>query len=96
VRSRATGRTYHLTIDPPPKPEDRTDPGPFERRDDDTEEALRRHLEEFHREIGSLKEHYESQGLLSIVDANRPVEEIAADILAALGNPERQEYYAVQ
>lgn len=94
VRSRATGRTYHLVHDPPPGPEARTDPGPFERRDDDTEEALRRHLEEFRREIGPLKEHYEERGLLSVVDADQSAEKVTQEILAALGNPERQEYYA--
>lgn len=93
VRSRATGRTYHLKHEPPPKPEDRTDPGPFERRDDDVEETLVRRMEEFRREIGPLKEHYEKQSLLSVVDANQSAEEVTRDILAALGNPERREYY---
>lgn len=44
IHSRATGRVYHLVHDPPPRPEEKLDPGPFERREDDTEEAVRRGL----------------------------------------------------
>jgi adenylate kinase len=41
VHSRATGLVYHLENDPPPRPEENLDPGPFERREDDAEEAIR-------------------------------------------------------
>lgn len=91
----STPGVAHYPKTSPPTPEDRSDPGPFERRDDDTEEALRRHLREYHREIGPLKQHYERQGLLSVVNADRTAEEITAEILAALGNPDRRAYYTL-
>lgn len=95
VRSRATGRVYHLVHDPPPRPEENLDAGPFERREDDGEEAVRRQLEDRRREISALKEHYEAQGLLSVVDAGRSIEEVADDVLEVLEHPERPEYYAL-
>jgi adenylate kinase len=94
VRSEATGLVYHLVHDPPPRLEERSDPGPFERRGDDTEEALRRHLEAHQREIEPLKEHYEAEGLLTVVDARRLVDDIAEDVLEAVGRPDRPRYYA--
>ncbi len=93
VRGRKTGLVYHLVHDPPPKPEERSDPGPFERRED-AEEALRRHMEAHRREIGPLKEHYEARGLLSVVDARRPIDDIAEEVLEELGHPDRPQYYA--
>ena len=95
VHSRTTGLVYHLVNDPPPRPEENLDPGPFERREDDTEGAVRRRLEAHRRELAALKELYEGQGLLSVVDAGRAIEEVADDVLEALGRPERPEYYAL-
>lgn len=95
VHSRATGLVYHLVNDPPPSPEDNLDAGPFERREDDTEGAVRRRLAAHRREFADLKERYEGQGLLSVVDAGGAIEEVADDVLQALGRPERPEYYAL-
>ena len=95
VYSRATGLVYHLVNDPPPRREENLDPGPFERREDDTEGALGRRLEAHRSEYAALKERYEGQGLLSVVDAGRAIEEIADDVLEVLGHPERPEYYAL-
>jgi adenylate kinase len=92
--SKATGEVYHLENDPPPKPEEMMDPGPFSEREDDTEEATRAHLEAYREEEGALKSHYEAKDLLTVVDARRPMGEVTAEILGALGHPERPEYYA--
>ncbi|MDQ4128614.1 MAG: nucleoside monophosphate kinase [Actinomycetota bacterium] len=87
--SRATGEVYHLEHDPPPDPKEGMDPGPFERRDDDTEEATGAHLEAYRREGPALKGYYEERGLLAVVDAGRPMAEVTEAILEALGHPER-------
>jgi len=92
--SRATGEVYHLVNDPPPLPAERMDPGPFLERDDDTEEATRAHLEAYREEADALKGHYEAKGLLTIVDARRPMADVTGTILEALGHPERPEFYA--
>lgn len=95
VHSGATDAPYHLENDPPPGPGERLDPGPFLRRDDDTEEALRRRLEAYRREHELLKERYDDRGVLRVVDARRPIHVVAEDVLDALGHPEGAAYYAV-
>ena len=95
VHSRATDVPYHLENDPPPAPAERLDPGPFVRREDDTEEALRRRLGAYRREHERLKERYEDRGVLRVVDARRPLDAVAEDVLDALGHPEGIKYYAV-
>ncbi len=91
--SRATGAVYHLEHDPPPRPEERLDPGDFLERDDDTEEATRAHLEAWRREAEALKAYYGERGLLAVVDARRPMAEVTEAILESLGHPERPASY---
>ncbi len=88
--SLATGRVYHVEYNPPPDPNKGEDPGPFVQRDDDTEEALRRQLESWHQEADAIKEHYDEQGILAVVDADQDVEQVTEDILEALGHPRRR------
>ena len=95
VHSRATDAPYHLKNDPPPGPNERLDPGPFVRREDDTEGALRRRLGGYRREHALLKRRYEDRGVLRVVDARQPLEKVAEDVLGAIGHPERPGYYAV-
>lgn len=88
--SLATGRVYHLENDPPPEPNEGLDPGPFVQRDDDTEEALQRQLESWREEAEEIKEHYEEQGILAVVDAGQEVPEITEDIIETLGHPPKR------
>lgn len=89
-QSLATGRVYHVEYDPPPDPGKGTDPGPFVQRDDDTEEALHRQLETWRQEAEAIKEHYDEQGILAIINADQDVSKVTEDILEALGHPERR------
>jgi|1186.fasta_scaffold520383_2 adenylate kinase len=88
--SLATGMVYHLENDPPPDPQEGFDPGPFVEREDDKEEAIRRQLEAYREEAEAIKEHYEEQGILAIVDAGQEVPKITEDILEALGHPPKR------
>lgn len=88
--SLATGRVYHLENDPPPDENEGQDPGPFVERDDDDDEAIRRQLEAYREEAEAIKEHYEEQGILTIVDAGQEVPKITEDILDALGHPPKR------
>ena len=88
--SLATGRVYHLENDPPPDPNEGLDPGPFVQRDDDTQEALRRQLESWREQAEEIKEHYNEQGILTVVDASQEVPEITEKIIEALGNPPKR------
>ena len=93
VHGRATNFVYHLTNDPPPKAGERLDPGPFVRREDDTEGVLRRRLGAYRREHALLKERYRERGVLRTVDARRSLDGVAQDVLDALGDPEGLRYY---
>jgi adenylate kinase len=82
--SDATGRVYHVEHDPPPE-DSEEDPGPFVQRKDDTEEAIRRRLAIYHEQTEPLKDYYEERGLLTTVDARKPIPEVTEEILAAVG-----------
>jgi adenylate kinase len=83
-QSEATGKIYHVEHDPPPE-DDEEDPGPFVQRDDDTEEAIRNRLEIYHEQTEPLKDYYEEQGLLVIVDATKKIPEVTEEVLKAVG-----------
>ena len=70
------------------------DPGPFLERDDDTEEATRARPEAYRKEAAALKGYYKAKDLPTVVDASRPMEKVTAELLEALGHPERPEYHA--
>jgi adenylate kinase len=78
--SEATGRIYHVEHDPPPQNSEE-DPGPFIQRKDDTEEALRRRLEVYHKHTEPLKDYYAQRGILATVDATQSIPEVTEDIL---------------
>ena len=82
--SDATGRVYHVEHDPPPE-DSEEDPGPFVQRKDDTEEAIRRRLAIYHEQTEPLKDYYDERGLLTTVDARKPISEVTDEILAAVG-----------
>ena len=83
-QSEATGRIYHVEHDPPPQ-DSSEDPGPFVQRKDDTEEAIRRRLADYHDQTEPLKDYYGEQGLLVTVDATRSIPEVTEDVLRAVG-----------
>lgn len=87
-QSEATGMVYHTEHNPPPAPSENLDPGPFVRREDDEERAIRNQLAAYREEADALKAHYESRGLLSVVDADRSIDEVTRGILSLLDHPE--------
>ncbi len=88
--SLATGNVYHVEYNPPPEPGKGQDPGPFVQREDDSEAALRRQLESWYEEADAIKEHYEEQGILAVIDADQDVPAITEDIIEALGHPQKR------
>ncbi|GAC1472908.1 MAG: hypothetical protein PVSMB7_26160 [Chloroflexota bacterium] len=80
VQSRATGITYHTHFNPPPP----TDPGPFQRRADDTPEDIRRRLEIYHTETRPLSHYYGERGLLTEIVADQPMDAVTDAIMRAL------------
>ena len=56
-----------------------------EGRSDDTAEVVHNRLEVFDEATRPLVDYYRSRGLLHVIDANLSEEEVAAQILAAIG-----------
>jgi adenylate kinase len=56
----------------------------LERRSDDTEEVIRRRLDLYHQVTHPIVSWYDARGILVSVDAMRPVQQVARQILTAL------------
>jgi adenylate kinase len=84
-QSDATGKTYHVEHDPPPKEGSEEDAGPFVQREDDTEEAIRTRLDTYHEQTEPLKDYYGEQGILVTVDASKSIEEVTEEVMKAVG-----------
>ncbi len=80
------GASYHITAHPPRKDGvcDHCG-GELTTRADDTPETVRSRLQVFHRETEALKDFYGRLGKLSLVEGDRPIEEISKTILTAIG-----------
>ena len=83
-QSEATGEVYHVEHNPPPEEGSDGDPGPFVQREDDTEEAIRTRLENYHKQTEPLKDYYEEQGILITVDASQGMDEVTEDVLKSV------------
>jgi len=59
---------------------------PLVQRRDDEESTVRRRLEVYERETRPLAQHYEAQGLLRTIDADAPVDEVTARLVAVLSS----------
>ena len=84
-QSDATGKTYHIEHDPPPKEGSEEDAGPFVQREDDTEEAIRTRLDTYHEQTEPLKDYYGEQGILVTVDASKSIDEVTEEVMKAVG-----------
>jgi adenylate kinase len=84
-QSEATGEIYHIEHNPPPEEGSEEDPGPFIQRDDDTEEAIRNRLQEYHEQTEPLKDYYEERGILITVNASQDIDQVTEDVLQAVG-----------
>lgn len=81
----ACGAVYNL-VTQPPRVAGRCDRcgGELLRRPDDAPEVVARRYEVYERESRPLVEHYAREGVLVTVDAARPPEAVAADVVKAL------------
>ena len=80
------GASYHITAHPPRKDGvcDHCG-GELTTRADDAPETVRSRLQVFHRETEALKDFYGRLGKLSLVEGDRPIEDISKAILTAIG-----------
>lgn len=76
-----TGRVYHIKFNPPPaEVADRCI-----QRSDDTEEVLKKRLEEYHAKTAPLVPYYEKAGLLRKIEGQGTPDEIKARVFEVLG-----------
>lgn len=78
-------RIYHVEFDPP-RVAGRCDADGAEliQREDDKEEVVRRRYQEYLRKTAPLVDYYRQKGLLSEIDAERPIEEITPHMMAVI------------
>ncbi len=80
------GATYHLIHKPPVNP-DKCDvcSGNLKRREDDTEETIRKRLAVYHKQTEPLINYYRDKGLLLVVKGAEDVKDTTEKVLRALG-----------
>ncbi|MBV8148841.1 MAG: adenylate kinase [Candidatus Eremiobacteraeota bacterium] len=80
------GRTYNAITEPPRMAGvDDEDGGPLVQREDDKAETVAKRLDVYDEQTRPLIAYYRKAGKLKEIDALRSVEEVAAEIAAALG-----------
>lgn len=82
---RNCGATYHRVFNPP-KTAGVCDAcgGELYQRSDDTPEAVEQRLAIYYEQTEPVLQHYRNVGLLLHVDGNRPIDDVAESVLAAL------------
>ena len=82
---RRCGRVWHVTFDPPSRPDICDDcGGELFQRDDDREETIRHRIEVYQQQTSPLIAFYADEGILLGIDATGPVDEITDRALNAL------------
>jgi adenylate kinase len=85
---RQCGSVYHQRFQPP-RQAGRCDQcgGELYQREDDKPETARRRLEVYSQQTAPLIDYYRVKGKLVEIDGDKPVEEVAEGLLAAVGDP---------
>ena len=83
----ASGRSYHLTFNPP-KVEGKDDVTGEDlmHRKDDTREALASRLNSFHKSTNPVIEYYKTQGNLANIDGMQSINDVASSVISAYSN----------
>jgi len=95
---KSSGRSYHVKFNPPKSLVEGAEPSAetmlddetgeaLEQRTDDTAESLAKRLTNYHAQTVPILAHYEAKGIVSKLDANKPMEEIWTAAEAILKPP---------
>jgi adenylate kinase len=84
---RTCGTVYHIDYNPP-KVEGKCDfdGGELVQRDDDKPETVRTRLYVYYKQTSPLVGYYFAKGLLTEIDATRPIEKVQEEIMALLSS----------
>ena len=82
---RLCGESYHVRFNPPKQPGvcDK-DGGELYQRDDDKPETVRKRLQVYWEQTSPLIETYRDRGVLVEVDGDQPIDDVTADLRAAI------------
>jgi len=82
---RLCGESYHVRFNPPKQPGvcDK-DGGELYQRDDDKPETVRKRLQVYWEQTSPLIETYRDQGVLVEIDGDQPIDDVTADLRAAI------------
>jgi adenylate kinase len=82
---RAQGHVYHRRLNPP-RAAGRCDQDGSElyQRDDDREETVRRRIQVYSEQTAPLVDYYRAKGMLVEINGDRPIEDVTADLMAAV------------
>ena len=79
------GTIYNIYLQPPKVDETcDLDGTPLVRRSDDTEEVFRERMRTYESQTAPVVEHYRALGRFAEVDGEKPVDQVAADVMAAV------------
>jgi adenylate kinase len=82
---KASGRSYHVEFAPPKVPnKDDVTGEPLTHRSDDNADALKTRLKAYHEMTTPLLSYYEKRGILSVVDASKPPNDVWNNVQARL------------
>lgn len=83
---RAQGHIYQRDFNPPQEPGVcDVDGSELYQRDDDKEETVRHRIQVYRQQTAPLIEYYRQRSLLTEIEGGQPVEQVTADMLAAIG-----------
>eukprot|EP00695_Tsukubamonas_globosa_P004010 TRINITY_DN973_c0_g1_i1.p1 TRINITY_DN973_c0_g1~~TRINITY_DN973_c0_g1_i1.p1 ORF type:complete len:253 (-),score=113.94 TRINITY_DN973_c0_g1_i1:67-825(-) len=76
-----SGRSYHAVFNPPKVAGvDDITGEPLVQRDDDREEVVRKRLVAYHKSTDPLVDYYRQKGILAVIDAEKPINEVTASL----------------
>ncbi len=82
---RAAGHVFHRSLNPPRAAGVcDVDGSQLYQRDDDHEETVRRRIQVYREQTAPLVDYYRAKGLLLEIDGDRPIDEVTADLMAAV------------
>jgi len=84
-RSCPQGHVYHLKFNPPAEP-GKCDHDGLElfQREDDTRETVTHRIQVYNQQTQPLIDYYEQRGVLVYINGDQPIENVSADLFAAL------------
>lgn len=81
------GEAYHVRFNPPQQPGIcDNDGGELYQREDDKPETVRKRLKVYWEQTSPLIDYYRSRGLLVEIDGDQPIDDVTADLLAAVSD----------